>query len=73
MEFLRCSGPSRTKLISVVIRPAWNLVLSPLNSLERGGLRLRMVHSRWLPPKDTRQLELPLLPGIGAFWRTHES
>jgi hypothetical protein len=39
MEFLRSAGPARTKFLDVVIRPASNLVLSPLNSLERGGLR----------------------------------
>jgi hypothetical protein len=38
MEFLRSSRSNRTKFIGVVIRPASKRRLSPLNSLERGGL-----------------------------------
>jgi hypothetical protein len=42
MEFLRYSGPFRAKVIGVVIRPASNSRLSPLNSLERAiGARWR--------------------------------
>ena len=73
MEFLGSSRSNRKKLIAVVIRPASKPLLSPLNSLEPGGLQAPNGRLTMAPPKNTRRLELPSLPGIDARWRTHES
>jgi hypothetical protein len=72
MELLRFSRANRTRFITVVIRPASKPLLSPLNSLERGGLQAPNGQLPMAPPKNTRRLELPP-PSIGARWRTHES
>jgi hypothetical protein len=70
MEFLRSSGPFRTKLVSVAIRPASKPRLSPLNSLERGGLRAPIGRLTMAVLENTRELELLLLRTLE---RTHES
>jgi hypothetical protein len=52
MEFLRSSGSKRTKFIGVVIRPASKWWLSPLNSLERGGLQAPNGRLPMAPPEE---------------------
>ena len=70
MEFLRSFHPNRTKLITVVIRPASKSLRSPLNSLERGGSlapngRLTMAPEEYTvtrmtaPARHRRSLENP--------------
>jgi len=71
MELLRSSRPNRKKFIAVVIRPASKPLLSPLDSLERGACRLRMVDLRCLPEEYT--VTRMALPGIGARRRSYES